>query len=102
MRPGGRIGLAGCERGAAGRGVTSRIYRCATNLHLGYHLGDCPDPLYVHRRVEIENVSRPGISTKRPCTAQVAGSNRETPLSFNWLCSIPISEDLVRPKVSPR
>lgn len=60
-------------------------------MHHGYHFGDYPYPLCAHRRVEIENVSRPGISTKRPCTAQVAGSNRETPLSFNWLPSLPCS-----------
>lgn len=31
-----------------------------------------------------------------------SGWLNDSPLSFNWLCSIPISEDLVRPKVSPR
>ena len=31
-----------------------------------------------------------------------SGWLNDSPLSFNWLCSIPISEDLVRPRVSPR
>lgn len=75
-----------------------------TNLHQGYHLGDSPDPLYAHRRVKIENDSRPGISTNRPRTARVAVSIAKRPFrSTGSLSSYPgVSEDTFLPSSPTR